>query len=103
MNPQANPFPKRPFRFGVQLKTAPTGADWDEQARRIESHGYDIATMPDHFHDQFAPVPALQAVLAATTTPLVSEAMVPFKRVTFSPEPSTSTKACITSESVPSS
>jgi len=68
MNPQASPFPTRPFRFGVQLKTAPDGDGWNEQARRIESHGYDIATMPDHFDDQFAPVPALQGVLSATTT-----------------------------------
>ncbi|WP_040492379.1 TIGR03621 family F420-dependent LLM class oxidoreductase [Ilumatobacter nonamiensis] len=68
MNPQVNPFPKRPFRFGVQLKTAADGNGWHEQARRIEGHGYDVATMPDHFDDQFAPVPGLQAVLSATTT-----------------------------------
>lgn len=68
MNPQASTFPQRPFRFGVQLKTATDGAGWDEQARRIETHGYDIATMPDHFDEQFAPVPALQAVLSVTTT-----------------------------------
>jgi probable F420-dependent oxidoreductase len=61
-------FPTRPFRFGVQLTASPTGADWAEQARRIEGHGYDIATMPDHFDKQFAPVPGLQAILSATTT-----------------------------------
>ncbi|MFN3254688.1 MAG: TIGR03621 family F420-dependent LLM class oxidoreductase [Ilumatobacter sp.] len=63
-----NPFPIKPFRFGVQLTATPTGDDWAEQARRIESHGYDIATMPDHFNEQFAPVPGLQAILSATTT-----------------------------------
>ncbi|MGA9275832.1 TIGR03621 family F420-dependent LLM class oxidoreductase [Ilumatobacter sp.] len=68
MRDQSSPFPIRPFRFGVQLKSAATGADWTEQARRIETHGYDIATMPDHFDDQFAPVPGLQAILGATTT-----------------------------------
>lgn len=68
MDSATNPFPIRPFRFGVQLKTASDGAGWVQQARRIESHGYDVATMPDHFDDQFAPVPALQAVLSATTT-----------------------------------
>ena len=61
-------FPVKPFRFGVQLSTAATGGEWVEQARKIESLGYDVATMPDHFGDQLAPVPALQAILDATTT-----------------------------------
>ena len=39
------------------------GRSWIETARRIEGHGYDIATMPDHFDVQLAPMPALQAVL----------------------------------------
>ncbi len=68
MTEQSSPFPHKPFRFGVQLQKSASGAEWAEQARRIESHGYDIATMPDHFDAQFAPVPALQAVLSATTT-----------------------------------
>ncbi len=68
MSDQSSPFPIRPFRFGVQLKTSPSGEAWAEQARRIEAHGYDIATMPDHFDDQFAPMPGLQAILSATTT-----------------------------------
>lgn len=68
MSDVSSPFPIKPFRFGVQLKQAPSGPEWVEQARRIEAHGYDVATMPDHFDDQFAPVPALQAVLSATTT-----------------------------------
>jgi probable F420-dependent oxidoreductase len=68
MSNQTSAFPVRPFRFGVQLKTAPSGSNWAEQARRIEGHGYDIATMPDHFDEQLAPVPGLQAILSATTT-----------------------------------
>ena len=68
MTDQTSPFPIKPFRFGVQLQKSDSGADWVEQARRIEGHGYDVATMPDHFDAQFAPVPALQAVLSATTT-----------------------------------
>lgn len=68
MSNQSSPFPTRPFRFGVQLTATPTGTEWAEQARRIESHGYDVATMPDHFDKQFAPVPGLQAILSATTT-----------------------------------
>jgi probable F420-dependent oxidoreductase len=62
------PFPTRPFRFGVQLSTAADRAGWVEQARRIEANGFAVATMPDHFTDQLAPLPALQAVLDATTT-----------------------------------
>ena len=68
VNDVSSPFPRRPFRFGVQLTTSPTGGDWTEQARRIETHGYAVATMPDHFDQQFAPVPGLQAILSATTT-----------------------------------
>ncbi len=68
MSDPTSQFPTRPFRFGVQLQASPTGNDWTEQAKRIEGHGYDIATMPDHFNEQFAPVPGLQAILSATTT-----------------------------------
>lgn len=68
MSDPTSPFPIKPFRFGVQLQKAASGAEWVEHARRIESHGYAVATMPDHFDAQFAPVPALQAILSATTT-----------------------------------
>ncbi len=68
MSDSTSPFPIKPFRFGVQLQKSDSGPDWVEQARRIEAHGYAVATMPDHFDAQFAPVPALQAVLSATTT-----------------------------------
>ena len=57
----------RPFRFGIQVDKADSGADWAELARRAEGHGYSCLTMPDHFGDQFAPVPALMAAAAATT------------------------------------
>jgi probable F420-dependent oxidoreductase len=52
----------------VQLSSAPDRRTWVETARRIEALGYAVATMPDHFTDQLAPMPALQAVLDATTT-----------------------------------
>jgi probable F420-dependent oxidoreductase len=63
-----------PFRFGVQAfggsgPSGPTtGATWSELARRCEGHGYDILTMPDHFGDQLAPVPALAFAAASTST-----------------------------------
>jgi probable F420-dependent oxidoreductase len=63
-----SPFPIRPFRFGVQLSSAPDRRTWVDTARRIEALGYAVATMPDHFTDQLAPMPALQAILDATTT-----------------------------------
>lgn len=64
----ASPFPVRPFRFGVQLSGLQDAAGWADAARRMESLGYEVATMPDHFTDQLAPVPALQAILDRTTT-----------------------------------
>jgi probable F420-dependent oxidoreductase len=58
------------FRFAAQLSQAPGGTahDWAEQARRAEDLGYSALLMPDHFGDQLAPMPALAAVAAATTT-----------------------------------
>ena len=61
-------FPVKPFRFGVQLSVSPDRNHWVEQAKKIESLGYNTATMPDHFGDQLAPVPALQTILDSTTT-----------------------------------
>ena len=58
----------RPFRFGIQADGAPTGAAWADLARRAEHYGYSCLTMPDHFGDQLAPVPALMAAADATTT-----------------------------------
>ena len=58
----------RPFRFGVQASSAADAAAWVAFARRVEALGYSTLTMPDHFGDQFAPVPALMAAAAATET-----------------------------------
>jgi probable F420-dependent oxidoreductase len=58
----------RPFRFGVQVSTAPNRSAWVELARRVEAHGYSTLTMPDHFTDQLAPVAALMSAADATTT-----------------------------------
>src|SRR5262249_61548875 len=48
--------------------SASDGAAWMELARRVESMGYSTLSMPDHFGAQFAPVPAMGAAAAATTT-----------------------------------
>jgi probable F420-dependent oxidoreductase len=58
----------RPFRFGVQASVASNRSAWVELARRVEAHGYATLTMPDHFSDQLAPVPALMAAADATET-----------------------------------
>lgn len=61
-------FPHRGFRFGVQVSNETTAKGWAELARRTEATGYEVLTMPDHFTDQLAPVPALMAAASATTT-----------------------------------
>jgi probable F420-dependent oxidoreductase len=61
-------LPRRPFRFGVQLGGPADARGWVEQARRVEDLGYSTLTMPDHFTDQLAPMPALSAAAAVTTT-----------------------------------
>jgi probable F420-dependent oxidoreductase len=60
----------RLFRFAAQLSRAPdgSGTSWAEQARKAEDLGYSTVLMPDHFGDQLAPVPAMMAAAAATTT-----------------------------------
>ena len=59
-------FPVRPFRFGVQANGAASAAEWRDLAKRAEAAGYDALTMPDHFTEQLAPVPALMAAADAT-------------------------------------
>jgi probable F420-dependent oxidoreductase len=59
----------RKFRFGVQASSARTGAEWAQQARKIEDLGYCTLFMPDHFVDTpLAPMVALAFAAAATTT-----------------------------------
>ena len=58
----------RPFRFGVQASTAPSGKAWADLARRTEDLGYAVLTMPDHFTDQLAPVPAMTVAAQVTST-----------------------------------
>ena len=56
------------FRFGIQVSRADSAAEWVAKARQIEDLGYSTLFMPDHFNDQFAPVPALMAAADATST-----------------------------------
>ena len=61
-------FPLRPFRYGVQASSAKTRAEWVDLALRTEGQGYSCLTMPDHYDEQMAPVPALMTAANVTTT-----------------------------------
>jgi probable F420-dependent oxidoreductase len=55
-----------PFRFGVQLSRAASGAGWRELARKVEALGYSTLYMPDHFEEQYGPIVALTVAAEAT-------------------------------------
>jgi probable F420-dependent oxidoreductase len=57
----------KPFRFGVNMRTAVSGPAWTEIARKVEDLGYSTLTVPDHFTEMFSPMPAIVAAAAATT------------------------------------
>src|ERR1700680_4456054 len=57
----------RAFRFGVQEHRAPSGTEWKERARLVESLGYAALYLPDHFSDHLGPTAALMAAADATT------------------------------------
>lgn len=61
-------LPIRPFRFGIQTSSQPDRMSWINLAKRTEANGFDVLTMPDHFNDQLAPIPALMTAADATTT-----------------------------------
>ena len=58
----------RRFRFGAQLSFAGSGPEWAAKARKVEALGYATLCVPDHFDDQLAPLPALAAAAAATSS-----------------------------------
>lgn len=60
---------QRPFRFGIHMVEHLTSrAGWYAKARKAESLGYGILTVPDHFRSHLAYAPVLTAAAAATTT-----------------------------------
>ncbi|MFC8079021.1 TIGR03621 family F420-dependent LLM class oxidoreductase [Streptomyces sp. NPDC057307] len=58
----------RPFRFGVNMVTPASGADWRKRCERAEELGYDVILVPDHL-GMVAPFPALVAAAEATERP----------------------------------
>ena len=56
------------FRFGVVAAMAPSGEEWADRARRVESLGYATLVVPDTLQYTLAPLPALAVAAAATRT-----------------------------------
>jgi probable F420-dependent oxidoreductase len=59
------------FRFGAKAVKAGSAKEWTDTVRQAEDLGYVSFHMDDHFGNQLAPVPALMAAAAATTSILV--------------------------------
>ncbi|MEX2294458.1 MAG: TIGR03621 family F420-dependent LLM class oxidoreductase [Acidimicrobiales bacterium] len=57
-----------PFRFGIQCKGPADPIAWPDHARKVEDLGWSTLTVADHLDDSLAPMPALMAAAAATTT-----------------------------------
>jgi len=56
----------RPFRFGIITDGAPTREEWITRAREAEDLGYATFLQPDHFTNEFFPLPSLMAAADAT-------------------------------------
>ena len=57
----------RPFKFLAAVQAPVDARRLSEQARRVESIGYDVLIITDHLGvEQMAPIPALAVVAAAT-------------------------------------
>ncbi len=57
-----------PFRFGIKLRNAPSGAAWRGMARKAESLGYSTLFLADHFEESWNPTVALTVAAEVTTT-----------------------------------
>jgi probable F420-dependent oxidoreductase len=58
----------RPFRFGIQLRNAPSSTAWRDLARKAEDLGFSTLFLPDHFGESWSPTVPLAMAAAATTT-----------------------------------
>ena len=56
----------KPFRFGVNVWSSGSRAEWADRARKLADLGYSGLSVPDHLADIFAPLPALVSAAAAT-------------------------------------
>ena len=55
-----------PFRFGVNVRDAPSRAAWQDTARKAEDLGYSTLLVPDHLAAMLATIPAVMSAAAAT-------------------------------------
>jgi probable F420-dependent oxidoreductase len=58
----------RPFRFGVNVRSASSRAEWQDRARRVEQLGYSVVLVPDHLAAMLATIPAVMSAADATTS-----------------------------------
>jgi probable F420-dependent oxidoreductase len=58
----------RPFKFGAKATKASSGKEWVDLAKQAEDLGYVSFQIDDHFGNQLAPIPAITAAAAATST-----------------------------------
>src|SRR5262249_9602261 len=59
----------RPLRFGVEgVGSRYDARGWRDLAREAEDSGYSTLLLPDHVHDFMAPMTAMMAAAAATST-----------------------------------
>lgn len=54
------------FRFGVNVWSAGSRAEWVDKAQKLEALGYSTLSVPDHLANFFAPMPALVSAAAGT-------------------------------------
>lgn len=59
---------RRPFKFGAKATKAGSGKEWADLARQAEDLGFSSLQIDDHFGGQLAPMPAVMAAAAATST-----------------------------------
>jgi probable F420-dependent oxidoreductase len=57
---------RRPFRFGVQGRSANSKREWIEKVLKVEALGFSTLMVPDHFVRCLAPGPALAAAAMVT-------------------------------------
>jgi probable F420-dependent oxidoreductase len=65
---QPHPLNAKAFRFGVVAAGARSADEWLAKVRRVESLGYSSLVIPDNLRYTLAPLPALAAAAAATTS-----------------------------------
>jgi probable F420-dependent oxidoreductase len=58
------------FRFGVNMTSAGSKAEWTAKCQRAEELGYDVILVPDHL-GMGAPIPSMMQAASVTTRPRI--------------------------------